>query len=182
MSTPEPYLVYAFIGTLLAGCAAEPVLSTDKLYQIGTPLTGRELAGWNIDVSIDGKGLPPGQGGVAEGRAVYRAKCASCHGDRGAGKPANRLVGGVVRPPIVEKTIGSFWPYATTIYDYVNRAMPLDRPQSLAPDEVYAVTAYLLFLSGIVPESATLDAATLPKVRMPNRDGFISHDPRPDTK
>jgi len=168
---------------VLAGCSTtgpgdQPARAR---YGIGSPLGERELAGWNIDVAPDGAGLPPGKGDVAAGRRVYEAKCAHCHGAKGEGKPANRLAGGTVKPGVTPvKTVGSFWPYATTIYDYVNRTMPWDRPQSLKPDEVYAVTAYILHLSGIVPENTTLDAASLPKVRMPNRDGFIP-DPRPDT-
>ncbi|MEO5691898.1 MAG: cytochrome c [Usitatibacter sp.] len=171
---------------MLAGCATgagAPEASQEKMrYGLGTPLTDRELAGWNIDVAIDGKGLPPGRGSVAEGKVVYAAKCAACHGAKGEGKPANRLVGGAVKPPApVVKTVGSFWPHATTLYDYVYRAMPWDKPQSLSANEVYAVSAYVLHLNGIVPEGAVLDAKTLPQVRMPNRDGFTAPDPRPDT-
>ena len=173
--------IVAALGVVIA-CAVGPVAAAEPQLGLGAPLTERELAGWNIDVSPDGTGLPPGQGTVSEGKAVYDAKCASCHGAKGEGQPANRLVGGSVRPPSAVKTVGSFWPYATTLYDYVNRAMPWDRPQSLRPDEVYSVSAYILHLNGILPESAVLDAASLPKIRMPNRDGFTTPDPRPDTR
>ena len=150
-------------------------------YQLGTRLTETQVAPWNIDVSPSGAGLPRGTGDVAQGKVVYEAKCAACHGAKGEGKPADRLVGGVgslkgTRPI---KTLGSFWPYATSIYDYIYRSMPYDRPQSLTPDEVYAVTAYLLHLNDIVGPATTLDAASLPKIRMPNQEGFTG-DPRPD--
>jgi S-disulfanyl-L-cysteine oxidoreductase SoxD len=181
MSTRERWPLAA-VAALLTACASAPGSNTTARYGVGAPLGDRELAGWNIDVGIDGEGLPPGRGSVAEGRKVYDAKCAGCHGAKGQGSPATRLVGGSVKPPSVVKTVGSFWPYATTLYDYVNRAMPWDKPQSLRPDEVYAVSAYVLYLNGIVPESSVMDAATLPKVRMPNRDGFTSPDPRPDTQ
>lgn len=188
MCTPERLPCLAAL-LVLAGCAAAPapgplpnVVEAQVRYGLGTPLTPAMAAGWDIDVSPDGTGLPAGRGSVAAGKQVYDAKCASCHGAKGEGKPANRLVGGAVTPGAVVKTVGSYWPYATTIYDYVNRAMPWDKPQSLSANEVYAVTAYILFMNGIVPEGTVLDAQSLPKVRMPNRDGFTSPDPRPDTQ
>jgi len=151
-------------------------------YGLGKVATEKEIAGWNIDVSPDGRGLPKGSGSVSQGKQVYDSMCAACHGAKGEGKPADRLVGGkgslnTARPI---KTIGSFWPYAPTIYDYVFRAMPYNAPQSMTPDQVYAVTAYLLHLNGIVGADAVMDAAALPKVQMPNRAGFVP-DVRPDT-
>jgi mono/diheme cytochrome c family protein len=138
---------------------------------------------WDIDVTPDGVGLPEGRGSVADGKRVYAQKCAACHGSDGQGGPMDRLAGGQgsLASPKPVKTIGSYWPYATTLFDYVRRAMPFNAPQTLSNDEVYAVTAYLLQLNGIVPADATLDAATLAAVRMPNRNGFVP-DPRPDVK
>ena len=159
-----------------------PIASHAQGYGFGRDATAKEVAGWNIDVTPDGKGLPKGSGSVSQGKLVYDSMCAACHGAKGEGKPADRLVGGKgslnTERPV--KTIGSFWPYATTIFDYVNRAMPYTAPQSLTPDQVYAVTAYLLNLNGIVGADAVMDATTLPKVQMPNRAGFVG-DPRPDT-
>ncbi|MET3431130.1 cytochrome c [Herbaspirillum seropedicae] len=150
---------------------------------LGQPLLEPQLARWNIDVDAQGHGLPPGKGSVAQGQRVYAQTCAACHGDQGQGGLADALVGGrgslATAKPL--KTIGSFWPYATTVFDFINRAMPYNAPKSLSADEVYAVTAYLLHLNGIVAADTVLDAASLPQVRMPNRDGFIS-DPRPDTR
>jgi mono/diheme cytochrome c family protein len=152
--------------------AAEP-------YGFGRPATPQEITGWDIDVSPSGAGLSPGRGDVRQGEAIFALKCAGCHGGHGEGKPMDRLVGGVgtLRDKKPEKTVGSFWPYATTLFDYVRRAMPLNAPQSLSPDEVYAVSAYVLYLNGIVPQDETLDAETLAKVKMPNRDGFVSAYP-----
>ena len=145
-------------------------------YGIGRTATPQEIAGWDIDVAPDGAGLPPGHGGVDEGRAVYDEKCAACHGAHGEGKPMDRLAGGfgTVFDAKSERTVGSFWPYATTLFDFVRRAMPFDAPQSLTPDQVYAVCAYVLYLNKLVPQDAVLDAQTLPKIEMPNRSHFVS--------
>ncbi|RYF05564.1 MAG: cytochrome c [Oxalobacteraceae bacterium] len=133
-----------------------------------------QIRGWDIDVRADGAGLPPGAGSVVRGRAIYEARCLWCHGANGDKGIAPRLAGGqgtlASKAPVL--TVGSYWPYATTLYDYIQRAMPLDSPQSLTPDEVYAVTAYTLHLNGILQADAVLDAASLAAIRMPNRDGF----------
>jgi S-disulfanyl-L-cysteine oxidoreductase SoxD len=174
----------ATIATALAigsvGCGDAP--SQGKgLFNIGRPLSESELRSWNIDVAPDGTGLPPGQGSVPQGEAIYRTKCIACHGANGQGHPMDRLAGGrdTLASDAPVKTVGSYWPYATTIFDYVRRAMPLDRPQSLTADEVYAVTAYLLQINGLVGPDAMMNAHTLPKVRMPNQEAFRA-DPRPD--
>ncbi len=143
---------------------------------LGRPATPEEIALWDISVGPDGAGLPPGSGTPQQGEAVYTAKCLPCHGEKGAGKPNDQLVGGIgtltgAQAPV--KTVGSFWPYATTLFDYVRRAMPLNAPKSLSDDEVYAVAAYLLQLNGIIGDGDVMNAQTLPKVRMPNRDGFV---------
>jgi cytochrome c len=153
-----------------------------QVYGIGHAASERDLAAWNIDVAADGAGLPAGSGSVTNGKTVYAQQCAACHGAKGEGKPADQLVGGrgTLASANPVKTIGSFWPYATTVFDFINRAMPYNAPQSLTPDEVYSVTAYLLYLNGVVAVDTVLDARSLPKVRMPNRDGFIG-DTRPDT-
>ena len=166
---------------LVAAAVASGVAYGAEPYGFGRPATPREIAGWDIDISPDGAGLPPGRGDVRQGEAIFAAKCASCHGPHGEGKPMDRLVGGVgtLRDKKPEKTVGSFWPYATTLFDFVRRAMPLNAPQSLTPDEVYAVSAYVLFLNGIIPQDTTLDADTLANVKMPNRDGFVSAYPPP---
>jgi len=162
--------------------AATPAGAAER-YGFGRPPTEAEIAAFAIDVRADGRGLPPGRGSAESGRAIYEAKCAACHGANAEGKPADALAGGAgtltAAKPL--KTIGSFWPYAPTLFDYVRRAMPFDAPQSLSNDEVYAVSAYLLNLNGIVAADATLDAGSLAAIRMPNRDGF-EPDPRPDVK
>jgi cytochrome c len=150
-------------------------------YGIGRLATKEEIRLWNIDVTPDGAGLPPGRGTVKQGSRIYAEKCARCHGPTGTEGPMDRLVGGkqtlATSNPI--KTIGSYWPYATTLYDYINRAMPFDAPQTLRPDEIYSVIAWLLNQNGIIAEDAIMDARLLPQVQMPNRQGFV-RDPRPD--
>src|SRR6202034_3666367 len=172
------------IGSLALAIAAMVVsgaVYAAERYDFGRPATPAEIAGWNIDISPDGAGLPPGRGDVRQGEAIFADKCAACHGARGEGKPMDRLAGGAgtLRDKKPEKTVGSFWPYATTLFDYVRRAMPLNAPQSLTADEVYAVSAYVLFLNGIVTQDTTLGADTLAKIKMPNRDGFVSAYPAP---
>jgi mono/diheme cytochrome c family protein len=143
---------------------------------LGVPATPEQVAGWDISIAPDGAGLPPGSGTAAAGKAVYEAKCLACHGADGAGQPNDRLVGGqgTLREAAPIRTIGSYWPYATTVFDYIRRAMPYVTPHTLTADETYAVTAYLLALNGVIGEGDVMDATTLPKVVMPNRDGFDS--------
>ena len=153
---------------------ATPAMSQNA--QFGQPITPADIAGWDISIATDGTGLPPGRGTATQGEAVYGAKCAACHGDKGAGRPNDRLVGGIgsLAPDKVPmKTVGSYWPYATTLFDYVRRAMPFQDTKSLTNDELYAVSAYILNLNGILGREETLDAQSLPKLRMPNRDGFV---------
>jgi mono/diheme cytochrome c family protein len=173
----------AGVALLVVAMASGAVYAAEP-YGFGRPATPREIAGWDIEISPDGAGLPPGHGGVGQGEAIFAEKCASCHGPHGEGKPMDQLVGGIGtlsdKKPV--KTVGSFWPYATTLFDFVRRAMPLNAPQSLTPDEVYAVSAYILFLNGIVPQDATLDARTLARIKMPNRDGFVSAYPGANAK
>jgi S-disulfanyl-L-cysteine oxidoreductase SoxD len=149
---------------------------------IGQAATPGQIAGWDIDVRADGQGLPPGRGSVREGETIFAQSCASCHGAKGEGNPADRLVGGfgtlATAKPV--RTVGSFWPYPSTLFDYIRRAMPFNAPQSLTADQVYAVSAYVLYLNNIVTADTVLDATSLPRVAMPNRNGLTSPDPRPD--
>ena len=143
---------------------------------LGTPITEAEAKAWDLSILPGGEGLPPGRGSVKQGELIYEQKCQGCHAEKGAGTPADKLVGGQGTlngdvPPV--KTVGSYWPYATTLFDYIRRAMPLAEPQSLSADEVYALSAYILNLNGIIGERATMDAKSLPKVKMPNRDKFF---------
>ena len=152
-------------------------------YGAGRPPTPEEMRELGSAIAPDGTGLPQGSGTVAAGRALFAAQCARCHGPDGEGDVGARLVGGqgTLATPRPLKTVGSFWPYATTLWDYVNRAMPFDRPGLLEPPEVYAAVAYVLNLNGIIAENQVMNAASLPKVKMPNRDGFVA-DPRPDVR
>jgi cytochrome c len=144
---------------------------------LGREATPEEIARSDLSISPDGRGLPPGGGTALEGESIYLASCARCHGVEGQGKPADRLVGGVgsLTTPRPLKTVGSYWPYATTLFDYIRRAMPYDRPSSLSGDEVYALSAYLLELNAIIPSDLEMNRETLPRVEMPNRDGFVAN-------
>jgi cytochrome c len=151
---------------------------------LGRPLMADEVQKLDITILPDGRGLPAGSGSVTAGATVYAQKCQVCHGQQGQGGPMERLTGGVgtLASARAIKTPVSFWPSATTIFDYVRRAMPTTAPESLTDDEVYAVTAYLLSIDGIVPQDAVLDAKSLPQVKMPNRDGFVRWWPEPKKK
>jgi mono/diheme cytochrome c family protein len=152
-------------------------------YGIGRPATPAEIAGWNIDIDRYGNNLPPGSGSVSHGREVFDQQCAACHGARGEGGIGEQLVGGqgTLATPKPVKTVGSYWPYAPTLFDYIRRAMPQNAPESLSSDDVYAVSAYVLSLNGLLPADATLDAKTLSAIKMPNR-GMFDGDPRPDVR
>jgi S-disulfanyl-L-cysteine oxidoreductase SoxD len=152
-------------------------------YGIGRTATPAEIAGWNIDVDRYGDNLPPGSGSVSHGREVFGQQCAACHGAKGEGGIGTQLVGGqgtlATAKPV--RTVGSYWPYAPTLFDYIRRAMPQNAPQSLSNEDVYAVSAYILHLNGLLPAKATLDATTLSAIKMPNRKMFVG-DSLPDFK
>lgn len=141
---------------------------------LGEPLVAHRGAALAPIIAPDGAGLPAGSGSVATGKAIFAARCSACHGADGQ-QAGNALVGGIgslaTATPL--RTVGSYWPYATTLWDYINVAMPYGEQKSLSAEEVYAVTAYVLYLNAILGQEATLDAASLPQVRMPNRDGFV---------
>ena len=170
------------VACLAVALVAFPAGAELRKFDFGRTPDPAEIAAQDIDVGADGRGLPPGQGSVEEGRAVFAANCASCHGDKGQGGLADRLVGGfgTLKDEKPIRTVGSYWPYATTLFDFIRRAMPFNAPQSLSNQDVYAVSAYVLALNGIVPGDAVVDANSLPRIKMPNRDGFTSPDPRPD--
>lgn len=167
-------------GVVQAGSAH----GTPERYGIGTPATAAELVAVDIDVSPSGEGLPAGQGTPSEGALTFAQKCAVCHGPSGEGQgPYPRLIGPEPRDsfpfgrnPKLVKTIGNYWPYATTVYDYVHRAMPFTAPGSLSPNEVYGLTAFLLARNGIIGIHDTIDAQRLPRVRMPARNRFVRDD------
>src|ERR1700681_2661290 len=169
------FAVLAFMGTTHA--------QAQGAYGIGRVATPAEIAGWNIDIDRDGHNLPPGSGTVGRGHEVFDQQCAACHGAKGEGGVGDRLAGGqgTLATPKPVRTVASYWPYAPTLFDYIRRAMPQNAPQSLSNDDVYAVSAYILNLNGLLPTDATLDARTLAAIKMPNRGMFVS-DPRPDVK
>jgi S-disulfanyl-L-cysteine oxidoreductase SoxD len=171
----------AGIGLLAIAVTANPSRAQLPTYGLGRAPTVEEIKAWDVTIPSDGQGLPPGSGTAAQGEPIYATRCASCHGERGQNPKYDRLVGGqgTLKTDTPVLTIGSFWPYATTLWSYIRRSQPVDEPGSLTPDQVYAVTAYLLYLNGIIGEHEVIDARTLPAVPMPNRDGFVP-DPRPD--
>jgi hypothetical protein len=167
----------------VAVCVAVPAVTSAQSLHVGRAPTPAELKAIDIEVTPDGRGLPPGSGTAAAGKDVYTRRCETCHSATGKDGPQDVLVGGqgslaTARPL---KTVGSYWPYATTLWDYINRSMPFDHPSTMTPNEVYSTTAYLLFMNGIVGEQDVLDQTTLPQVKMPNRNGFVP-DPRPDMR
>ncbi len=174
---------------IAAGCVTQPTDQTAAAphpgVKFGKPISNADLALWDIDIrATDGKGLPAGRGTVQEGKTVYDAKCAACHGADAKGGPVyGTMVGGIGSFTTNARVLtpGSMYPYAPILFDYVRRSMPMDRPQSLTANEVYAVSAYLLNLNGLIPANAVMDQNTLAQVQMPNRNGFIVDD-RPDTK
>ena len=164
---------------VLAG--ATMVAAQSPKYGVGQPATREQIRDLGAAIAPDGTGLPEGSGTVAAGREVFSNRCSKCHGEKGDGAVGPALVGGqgTLATAKPRKTVGSYWPYATTVWDYTNRAMPFDQPGLLKPAEVYAVVAYILNLNGIIGNDQVMDAKSLPKVKMPNRDGFVA-DPRPD--
>jgi cytochrome c len=179
MFTPKTVAVTLMAAGLLSACAApmDDTVVPTRGPNLGRTPTAQEIRAADISIPPSGAGLPQGSGDAKQGAAVYAAKCQACHGEKGAGKPADALVGGVgsLATPKPVRTVGSFWPYATTLFDYTRRAMPLQNPKSLSDDEVYAVSAYILSLNGIIADNVQMNAQTLPQVKMPNRDGFVDH-------
>ena len=173
---------------VLAGLSS-PALTANKgvtePYGLGRPVAASEIAKWDRDVKPDGSGLPPGEGSVKGGEKIYAQKCSACHGATGVEGPYDVLVGRLpgdafpfAREPATVKTIGNYWPYATTVFDYIYRAMPFDAPGSLNASEVYSLVAYLLYLNDIVPGDAALSADNLAAIKMPSRDRFVPDDRR----
>ena len=166
---------------LMVLAASLPLAAQSPTFGVGRPATPQEIRELGAAIAPDGGGLPEGSGTVEAGRDVFAVQCARCHGPKAEGDVGPALVGGqgtlATAKPL--KTVGSYWPYATTLWDFINRAMPFDKPGLLRPSEVYALAAYILNLNGIIGTSDVMDAKSLPKVKMPNRDGFVA-DPRPD--
>jgi cytochrome c len=168
----------ALIGALLLLSATGPAHAAPEGPKLGQPASPQDIAAWSLTIFPDGKGLPAGRGTAVEGKAVYERQCAACHGIAGTGGSAEELAGAKhgLSSATPDKTIGSYWPYATTLFDFVRRSMPPTAPGSLDANALYAVCAYLLNINGIIAETAEMNATTLPSVKMPNREGFIPVD------
>ncbi len=166
-----------------AAISAHAAWAGEPHYGLGTIPTPAQIEGWAIAVRPDGQGLPAGSGSVKDGDELYANACAACHGTfgEGAGRYPRIAGEGKLTGERPEQTVATYWPYATTLFDYINRAMPFPSPHMLPPDQVYAVTAYVLNLNGLVGDDFVADQKSLPAVEMPNRNGFIWKDPRPDT-
>lgn len=163
---------------LVFALALIPSVVFSQSPNLGKPISPADFAAWDITILPDGTGLPPGSGTPAEGARVYAAKCAVCHGESGKGGVNAALVGGApIKDMESVKTISNFWPFATTLFDFIRRAMPWRQPRSLTNEEVYGLTAYILSLNKLIGENDRMNAATLPKVQMPNRNGFIIRFP-----
>ena len=187
MRSPD-FVVSVVAAFAILGCAAPQPMAqsaTKVDAKFGKPISEADIAAWNIDIrTSDGKGLPVGHGSVAEGKAIYDVKCLACHGaEAKGGSVYGTMVGGIGSFKTTTRVLtpGSMYPYAPILFDYIRRSMPMDRPQTMTANEVYAVSAYLLNLNGLVPADAVMDAQSMPKVQMPNRNGFILDD-RPDTR
>ena len=170
-----------FLLPLIVLLACGAAMAQSPTYKVGRPPTEAEVRAWDHTVGSDGKELPPGSGSAVEGTKVYGAKCSVCHGKNGEGiYPYNRLVGGVdtLNTPNPMITPGSYWPHPTTLWDFINRAMPEGAAGTLSPNEIYAVTAFILFRNGIIKETDVIDQKSLLEVQMPNRNGFFPDPPQ----
>ncbi len=175
-----------FMRSLLISCLMLVILpaqsAENKIKQgpgLGTRVSESDIAGWDTSIFPDGTGLPDGKGTVSDGEKLYNQYCIACHGPHGRGASADELSGGrlplTLDPP--DKTIGTYWPYATTLFDYILRAMPMNAPRSLKADDVYALSAYLLYVNEVIEKDAEMNSTSLLEVKMPNRDGFDSYWP-----
>ena len=185
MSTMFDLVKTSLVSSLILALIAGTALASDRPFNLGKIATAEEVSGWDIDVRPDGLGAPVGMGNAIDGEEIYADLCAACHGDFGEGVDRwPELVGGEgslnTHDPL--KTTGSYWPYASTLYDYIYRAMPFGEAQSLSHDETYQIVAFLLYMNDIVEDDFDLSHGNIGSIKMPNRDGFFMPDPRPDAQ